>query len=1047
MTRDSEADSGPSRKAFVVWDMTTVGLDVTLDFLRLSPPEGWSVKVGGREERSGNLWSGIEPHLGSADRVVALVDLPNANVGFEVGYGLAKDREVVLGWGGTELPPWVKAPPLDNFVVLPGGDQTAIERLITQAEAFRCSRHPKAGGETLFLCPKSGPGDGFSRWVEQNRGWRVLPDAGWNLEDLPDKLDGVRRVVWLLAPFPEGNDRRDGQENAANAVVAGFWCGLDRELHVWKHAKARDVVDVGREDVPFSSAADFIELVELLDRRVPTPTAEADPLEVYLEYVAEQHRHLPSLFSCDGKDLPDVHVELALGSAKRGGEPVDERHDLLHMQRSLHELLQLTSKDDDRVTRRWAVLGDPGAGKSTACRYLCHALADRTSELARSWPGELPVPVFALLANEPIHPFSLAEREVRVKVGERPAEGIAEALHELAKKPGAVWLFLDGLDELPQERRASARENLQSWADKLEHCVIVVASRTAGFTPIPGFVDARIQPLDMKRQKELIENWLEDESEAAWKALVDRPTLRSLCTNPMLLSLVAYAQSALGPDAQLPLTRHDLYDQATGVLLKRGHGQRPKPVKSAYACRKVLPYLALELMKGGGERWPQPDLLEAVEGLADGYPELKLERVLAPWDGAIDGFLDDVGHNSGLIGAHEGEAQPWRWMHRSIGEYLAADGLNRLGQETYTELATNLEDAARWGEVFGYLCTFAETTAEKLERLQGLAGVSPEIALRALPEVEGLEPSVSFEFLRGLSDWDGDNLLALARGWRAEGHERGEIDELLWRSIAPDLELEKVAYVVYALDGIGVDVSTERLHAKIAERPGAQAPPELDWKACPPSDGFSLEFRMGSEEDEKERYQDEGPAHDVTVEPFQMTATPVTEGQYERFDPTKGAGDRPHPVVGVSWWEAWLFCRWLGGRLPTEVEWEYACRGGTTARYWSGDGEDDLDRAGWYAGNAGGSRHEVKQKLANAFGLYDVHGNVREWVQDRWSIDYSESGSAHPRAFEPAGGSSRVYRGGCFAGVAQFARSACRSNAPPGLRDGALGFRPARDCP
>ncbi|MCP3920024.1 MAG: SUMF1/EgtB/PvdO family nonheme iron enzyme [bacterium] len=1031
------------KKAFVVWDTQTTGLKNTLKILSRRPPAGWSVVPGGMRRRSGDLWEGIEQDMHGSDRVIGLVDLPNANVGFEIGFALAREHEVVLGWGGVELPEWVRQPPLDNFIVLEGGDDEAIGDLMHAAEGFRVGGRPEKGEDTLLLCPAAGVGKAYARMLREDKGWRTLPGDGWNLTNLSEQLDGVRRVVWIIAPYADGSDRRDGRDNAANGVIAGYWFGLRRSLHVWRDAEAREVVDPGRGDRVFGDVDDLLRLVEEVDRAQGAAEDEVDPLTVYLDYVAGHHRHLPSLFSGDGKDLPDVHVELALGS----GKLADERHELLHAQRTLHGLLRLTANDHARVTRRWVVQGDPGAGKSTACRYLCHALADRSSTLAENWPGELPVPVFGLLAdlaaeNAP-HPFSLAEREVRQRIGERQAEGVSDALHALANEPGAVWLFLDGLDELPQERRARVRENLLAWSEKLEHCVIVVASRTAGFTAIPGFLEARIQPLDTRRQKELIENWLGDDSEPAWRALVDRPTLRSLCTNPMLLSLVAYSQSALGTGAQLPTTRHGLYERAIEVLLKRGHGQEPKSVESDYACRKVLPYLALELMKEGGESWGRPELLQAIEGLADRYPDLHLFRTLEPWDKAIDRFLDDVGQNSGLIGAHEGEAQPWRWMHRSIGEYLAADGLNRLGPKAYKELAEQLGDAARWGEVFGYLCAFAKTADERLERLKGLAEVSSEIALRALPEVEGLEPSAAFAFLRGLSGWDGDDLLGLARGWRSEGRSTAEIDALFWDWLTPDRELTEVAYVVYALDGIE-GVTTERVRGVIADREGTHEPPELEWKTCPPSAEFSLEFRMGSEEDEEGRYDDEGPAHPVTVAPFQLAETSVTEEQYGRFDPTQKAGEPHHPVVEVNWWEAWLFCRWLGGRLPTEAEWEYACRAGTTTRYWSGDGESDLEQVGWFDGNAEGRRHPVKEKPSNAFGLYDVHGNVWEWVEDRWSEGYSESMAAHPAAYVPTRGSYRVFRGGGFAVVAQRARSAFRRYAPPGFRSAGLGFRPAR---
>lgn len=138
-----------------------------------------------------------------------------------------------------------------------------------------------------------------------------------------------------------------------------------------------------------------------------------------------------------------------------------------------------------------------------------------------------------------------------------------------------------------------------------------------------------------------------------------------------------------------------------------------------------------------------------------------------------------------------------------------------------------------------------------------------------------------------------------------------------------------------------------------------------------------------------------------------------------------------------------------GYRLPTESEWEYACRASTTTAFYTGvityEGtsplDPNLDAAGWYGGNSGGGSHPVGQKQANAWGLFDMHGTVWEWCGD-WYGPYPGAG-ADPTG--PASGTSRVYRGGSWFTDAQYCRSGDRDNlVPTYLYYGALGFRPAR---
>ncbi|MEW5911076.1 MAG: bifunctional serine/threonine-protein kinase/formylglycine-generating enzyme family protein [Thermodesulfobacteriota bacterium] len=213
-------------------------------------------------------------------------------------------------------------------------------------------------------------------------------------------------------------------------------------------------------------------------------------------------------------------------------------------------------------------------------------------------------------------------------------------------------------------------------------------------------------------------------------------------------------------------------------------------------------------------------------------------------------------------------------------------------------------------------------------------------------------------------------------------------------------------------------------------------------------------FMMGSPESDEDGYEGERPQHRVEItKPFYLGVTEVTQGQWKAVmgsNPSFFKGDEGFPVEGVSWEEAVEFTRRLNKeeglkagtyRLPTEGEWEYACRAGSSTRYSFGDSESALGEYGWYDDNSGGRTHPVGEKEPNAWGLYDMHGNVWEWVSD-WYGSYSASPTRDPQG--PSSGSGRVIRGGSWRHNPRSLRSANRFRSDPTSRDFDVGFRVAR---
>ncbi|MDG1897174.1 MAG: formylglycine-generating enzyme family protein [Fuerstiella sp.] len=255
------------------------------------------------------------------------------------------------------------------------------------------------------------------------------------------------------------------------------------------------------------------------------------------------------------------------------------------------------------------------------------------------------------------------------------------------------------------------------------------------------------------------------------------------------------------------------------------------------------------------------------------------------------------------------------------------------------------------------------------------------------------------------------------------------------------------------------------------------------------------EFMMGSTPEQiqtaltrsrpnwQEQIQSEGPQHKVIhTQPVYVGVTEVTQTQYEQVmginpshfsatgegkDVVAGLETGNHPVEMVSWNDAAEFCAKLsqreqlkpfysrsgetvtplegtGYRLPTEAEWESACRAGTTTRFWSGDEDQDLNQVGWFGDNSGERTHAVGELIVNPFGLSDVHVNVAEMVQDSWDPGFYGTLAEHA-AVAPsnpfAAGSQRVLRGGYWFYAPSTCRSSFRHSFHPGSRRNFFGFR------
>jgi formylglycine-generating enzyme required for sulfatase activity/serine/threonine protein kinase len=274
--------------------------------------------------------------------------------------------------------------------------------------------------------------------------------------------------------------------------------------------------------------------------------------------------------------------------------------------------------------------------------------------------------------------------------------------------------------------------------------------------------------------------------------------------------------------------------------------------------------------------------------------------------------------------------------------------------------------------------------------------------------------------------WRGEACLAVNPASDRVKRVIGQAREILWNQTLRRREQEDVA---------------KRMSSQIAASPALTNSVGISLKLLPAGS-----FTMGTvgESDEK-------PYRVTLTQPFYMGVYEVTNAQWKkvmRSVPSQWQ-QADGPVEQVSWEDAVEFCRKLSSlpaelkagrvyRLPTEAEWEYACRAGTTTMYSFGDDEEFLFNYGWFDGNSDKQAHPVGQKEPNAWGLYDMHGNVGEWCSD-WYREHLDVDVTNPQG--PSDGWYRVHRGGCWKFTARDCRSASRARDAQWFRCNALGFR------
>ena len=701
------------------------------------------------------------------------------------------------------------------------------------------------------------------------------------------------------------------------------------------------------------------------------------------------------------------------------------------------------------------ILGDPGSGKTTHLKRLllwCIRQGPESLGLAQDT-----IPVFL-----PLRELQSLDKGLDVFIQDQLSGPHLQTPKNFGKKlldRGSLLLLLDGLDEVSQ---LSRREQVSQWITDALHsfqnCYFVVTCRFAGYSSTvelnEKFLELHIRPFTSTQAEAFVRNWYrivecglardkEQAKQIAKQKATDlskrlqEPDFRArrvfeLTRNPLLLTNICLVHRHRGG---LPHKRARLYEECIDVLLEHWRAAKRLPVDiTAQAARRVLQPVALWMHeKEGRTRATAKELAPSIE------PALKAVNVT---EGTVTKFLRVIRDESGLLTGWD--QQYFGFMHLGFQEYLVAREIRRLG----------FKDKA------------------VLKRLANHLGESwwQEVILLLL----GLEdPSLFVEFMREVVKHPGfathadfvETCLDDAAEVSTEPFleliqiEAGKDEEFWQRQLVALRLIERLDASV--LESVVAQVQNHPSKAIQLWLRARRREEQLEFSTAERG-GYKLikipagRFAMGSPNSEKDRFGDEGPVHDVKVSEFYIGLYPVTNEEYARFlnknsdvsEPEYWADRRfnqpKQPVVGVSWNDARRYADWSGLRFPTEAEWEYACRAGTTTSYSSGEHVGDLEKVGWYDKNSGGKLHAVGEKEPNTFGLYDMHGNVREWVEDDWHDNYSAAPANNNAWIDTPRGGRRVLRGGVWRNGARYCRSACRNFWEPDNRNNFVGFRLAR---
>ncbi|MBM3131313.1 MAG: NACHT domain-containing protein, partial [Chloroflexi bacterium] len=818
--------------------------------------------------------------------------------------------------------------------------------------------------------------------------------------------------------------------------------------------------------------------------------------------------------------LSEIYVDLDVQAPARERETRGKRGEPLELEPRSERTPILNALADPKLSRI-VLLGDAGSGKSTFVQYLAFALAQiqlREPNAAKLLPDEFTarelfplrlilrevaaqhIPPNASKGNAPMI-WNALRSDLTARLGADAANAVFSDLQKRLLRDGG-FILLDGLDEVPatDQRRARLLEALLDFAAQMPAASrIVVTARPYAYADpkwhLPKFETLILSSFSDEQIARFIECWYQamretmswneqtarGKGEGLQSALRDRAYLGDLARRPLLLTLMATLHTSWG---KLPDDRADLYEESVKLLLTRWQSARQvrRPdgsldvepgIAKALAVeekviRQALHRLAYTVHERQGKETKRADV----------PADIRTDEVLAafstvlPEDTNARVVLDYLENRAGLLLSRAPEI--YTFPHRSFQEFLAACYLLDQPQSAQKLRDRVLEDATWWREVFllgvgrkritslddavNVVNTLVPNRVEETEQVTDAHWRAATLAGNALAEMNlraQAEGQPHYDaILKRIRRW----LVAFLEDNHLTPRDRAEAGDAL-------------AQIDDPRPGVGT------LPPLLKTGEGGVGVPDLVWCEIPAGP-----FVMGGDGE-----YDGKPKFTYSIrQNYLISRYPVTNAQFDAFvnDPngyrddrwwtqaglkwrgnraapskSGGAFDLPnHPVVNVTWYEAFAFARWLENRfkvssfrlqvwregkfetlnlkpetwqlrLPTEAEWEKAARG-TDGRVYPWGPDADPNRMNFVETGLGVTNTVgAFPGGVSPYGVLEMSGNVWEWCQTKWTNDYKNYTKTEDN--DPEGDSSRVVRGGSFASSGDLVRCACRHGSSP----------------